>query len=600
MPKNFLVGVFRKIKIFAVRHKIISFLLVAAAVGGFWGYSTLQSAASVTRYVLSAAAKGTVVASVTGSGQVSVSNQIDIKPAKASGAITWLGVQAGDTVGSGHALMGIDSTDAKKAVTDAEQSLVTARLQLQKDSAQAPIDYEKAVNALASAKDDLANTYNTTFNTLSTAYLDMPPVMTGLQNLLFGTDLNPAGSQWNVDILSNLFSDNDAGNAKILAFAASVKSDYGTARAKYDDGVLKYRQTTRFSAAHDIETLLDQSVDTAIVAAQALQDELNLISSAYDAAQVYNRKLPAALATMQTNARNYLSTVNTDLSALLSQKKAIDTDKQTITSDEQSITLLQVGNSTHNDNPISLQIERNNLASQEANLAQLKIDLSNYTVVAPFAGVVAKVAVKVGDTVSSGTVVATLITTQKQATISLNEVDAAKIKVGQKATVTFDAVEGLGIAGEVAAVDAIGTVTQGVVTYGVTVTFDTQDERVKPGMSASVAIITDVRSDVLTVPNSAIKSRGASSYVELFDQNFPDQSNPAGVVSPIQPRQQTVQIGLSNDAFTEVTSGLTAGDMVVSRTVTASTKSTTSQAPSLLNAVGGRAVGGGGARTFGR
>ena len=99
-----------------------------------------------------------------------------------------------------------------------------------------------------------------------------------------------------------------------------------------------------------------------------------------------------------------------------------------------------------------------------------------------------------------------LITKQKIAEISLNEVDAAKVKVGQKVTLTFDAIDGLSITGEVSEIDALGTVSQGVVTYGVKIAFDTQDERVKSGMSVSAAIITDVKQNVLLVPNAAVKS----------------------------------------------------------------------------------------------
>ena len=94
-------------------------------------------------------------------------------------------------------------------------------------------------------------------------------------------------------------------------------------------------------------------------------------------------------------------------------------------------------------------------------------------------------------------------------------------------------------------IDTIGTVSQGVVTYNVKIGFDTQDERVKPGMSVSTDIITDVRQDVLMVPNSAIKS---SSYVEALANG--------------QPVREPVEIGLSNNTMTEIISGLNEGDKI--------------------------------------
>jgi HlyD family secretion protein len=107
---------------------------------------------------------------------------------------------------------------------------------------------------------------------------------------------------------------------------------------------------------------------------------------------------------------------------------------------------------------------------------------------------------KKGESISSGGTVATLITEQQVAEISLNEVDVAQVEVGQKVTLTYDAIEDLQISGSVAEVDLIGTTNQGVVSYTVTILFDTQDERIKPGMSVSATIITEIKQEVIVVP----------------------------------------------------------------------------------------------------
>ena len=122
----------------------------------------------------------------------------------------------------------------------------------------------------------------------------------------------------------------------------------------------------------------------------------------------------------------------------------------------------------------------------------------------------------------------------------------------------------LSISGEVAEIDTIGTVAQGVVSYIVKITFDTQDERVKPSMSVSAAIITDIKTNVLVVPNSAIKSQGGAQYVELKNgENSLER--------------QQVETGISNDEFTEIISGLKEGDSVVSGTISAQTSANQTQ-----------------------
>lgn len=215
--------------------------------------------------------------------------------------------------------------------------------------------------------------------------------------------------------------------------------------------------------------------------------------------------------------------------------------------------------------------------------------MADYFVRAPFAGTLAKVNIKKSDTVSAGTVVATLITKKQLAEISLNEVDVAKVKIGQKATLTFDAVAGLAISGIVADIDTIGTVSQGVVTYIVTISFDTQDERIKPGMSVSGVIITETKQDVLIVPNSAVKSLPANSGAGQASQSYIEMLQTL--------KNKTVRIkvqtGLSNDTQTEIISGIKEGDEIITRTILPTTTAS-STAPSIFGspATGNRGAGG--------
>lgn len=576
-------------------HKVISSLvLIVVLYVGYRVYQSYTSTTGETRYVLGAVTRETVVSSITGSGQVSTSVQIILKP-KASGDITWVGVRAGDVVHAGQAIAQIDSTTAKQAIADAETSLAQARLQSQKDTAQAPIDYQKLLESLANAKTDLSTTYNDTYNTLSTLYLDLPSAVTGMQNTLYGFDLSSSKNQWNIDVLRNLFSTPDAAGV----FADVAARDYTTARAKYDVAIVDYKNLTRYSSTADLEKQLASSIDTTTAIAQALQSELNLLDAVVQDATTFNRQVNPVINSMRNNTRNYLATANTNLSALLAQQKSLNTTKQAIIDDQHSIDIFTIGN-TSGSNPISLQSSQYSIADQERKLQQMKDDLSNYTITAPFPGTIAIFSINRFDSVSSGTSVATLITQQKIAEVSLNEVDAAKVKVGQKATLTFDAVDGLSIAGDVAEIDTVGTVSQGVVTYMVKIAFGTQDDRVKSGMSVSAAIVTDVKQDVLTVPNSAIKSQGGASYVDIFNPPLiPVDGGAAstGVPSTITPQQQVVEVGLSNDTATEIVSGLTEGEQVVVRTITGTSAAAATQAPSIFNAAGVRTPSAGGVRT---
>ena len=230
--------------------------------------------------------------------------------------------------------------------------------------------------------------------------------------------------------------------------------------------------------------------------------------------------------------------------------------------------------------------------TQKENILQdAKDNLSNYYVYAPFGGILSNVAVKKTDSVSSGTTIATLITNKQVAELSLNEVDIAKISIGHKSTLTFDAIPDLTITGKVVEINSIGTVSSGVVNYTVKISFDTSDARVKPGMSVNATIVTNVKQNILTVANSAVKTlpaQNGTSYVETFDAELPTETaGVQGSVSIIPPTKKNIEIGIANDTNTEIISGLKEGDIVVTKTITGTTTTKTTSTKSILSGMGG-------------
>jgi HlyD family secretion protein len=581
-------------------HKVMSAIALLAIIGGGWfAYHALVPKSSAMLYTLGTVSTGTIVSSVSESGQISTTNTIDIKP-QVSGTITWVGVKAGDTVRAGQALMSIDSLSARQSISDAEKSLAAAQLQYQKDSAQAPISYQNDVNSLAAAKQSLQDDYNTAYNDISNTYLDLPSVVVGLQDTLFGYDFDAKKSLWNMDYLTNLFIA-VANTGNLLPFRDQSKSAYASANGEYTTALTQYQHLTRTSSTDAVDAMLTATIALMTDVAQGLQDELNFLGVASDLAQTYTITLPSSFTTVQNNTRTYLATTNSDLSTLLAEKKTLDAAKQAIVTAGQNITLDQVGNST-GESPISLQISKNSLDKQAADIASQKADLAKYTVVAPFSGTLAAVNLNVGDS-ASGSSAATIISKSQVAQLSLNEVDVAKIALGDKATLTFDAIPDLTLTGKVIQVDSIGTVSQGVVSYTVKIGLDSQDARVKPGMTVNAAIQTGTAQNVLIIPSAAVKTSNGTSYVLLFDPAIDTSvTGTVNVASPVAPSQVTVTTGLSDDTNVEIRSGLTDGEQVVTRATTAAAASKTTASASAGGATRGAAAGGfsgGNARAIG-
>jgi RND family efflux transporter MFP subunit len=221
--------------------------------------------------------------------------------------------------------------------------------------------------------------------------------------------------------------------------------------------------------------------------------------------------------------------------------------------------------------------------------------LENYIVRAPFAGTIASVGVQTYDQASSGTSVATLVTNEETASITVNEVDASKLKVGQKATLTFDALPGVSIAGTVSVINTIGTVSQGVVSYGAIVTFDTQNASVLPGMSATANIVIGIETGLL-VPSSAVKVSNGQSYVQVFSPTLAGSNSSTGATSPVAPTRTNVTTGLTDNSNVIVQTGISAGAQVVTKTITGTSATTASSATQSTSIFG---IGGGGIRTGG-
>ncbi|MBI3632363.1 MAG: efflux RND transporter periplasmic adaptor subunit [Candidatus Vogelbacteria bacterium] len=587
----------KNIKNYFIAHKIICSIVVLTIVySTYWTYGRLTSTNGETLYTTTTVDRQTIVASVTGSGQVSTLNQYDIK-SKVSGDVTYVGVTNGQNVYQGQLIVRLDSTDAEKSVRDSKAGLDGANLSLQKIKEPADtLSILQAENAITSAKqtqsqflNDAAKTYDDAFTAVSNAFLDLPTTVTGLQDILYSNTNNPG--QDNISFYNDLVKNYDA---NVSIYRDNAASAYARARQLYDQSFLDYKATSRYSDATTTRNLLSETTVTNKATTDAVKTVNDFLSFVKDRLSEHKSAMPLQLATHQASLATYTDKSNTDLANLTNEVNAITNNENSLASANlnieekmQSLIKLQSGS-----DPLDIQSSQLAVQQKENVLQDAKNNLSYYTIYAPYDGILSKVNVKKTDQVGGGTIVASLVTKQQVAIISLNEVDAAKIKIGEKATLTFDAIDGLTIAGSVTAIDTVGTVSQGVVTYNVQINFATQDGRVKPGMSVSAAIVTDVKTDVLAVPNGAVKSQGNSQYVDIFNQAMARGTDGQGTPSAILPKQQTVSIGLANDTLTEITSGLSGGENVVTRTVRVSTTQTTT--PSLLNSVAGNRGGGGG------
>jgi len=283
----------------------------------------------------------------------------------------------------------------------------------------------------------------------------------------------------------------------------------------------------------------------------------------------------------QNNLNNLNATVAAD-----QQPTATPTQQQSLGTTEQQQTVAQQQLST-----AQLAIsaaQANEYADWEAYTNQLAI-IAESNVTAPISGMVASINVSPGQYVSgsAGSAAATnnpemLIVNPSSlvATITLNEVDAAKVQQGQDVQLTFNAINGLSLTGTVTSINPIGTISQGVVTYSIVVTPSLSNSQLKSGMSVTADITTEIKNNVISVPSSAIKTNSSGEYVQILRNN--------------QPVNITVQTGIVTNNGTEITNGLQVGEKVITQIISNQLPKSlnNSQAGGLLKLNGGGGKGG--------
>jgi macrolide-specific efflux system membrane fusion protein len=207
-----------------------------------------------------------------------------------------------------------------------------------------------------------------------------------------------------------------------------------------------------------------------------------------------------------------------------------------------------------------------------ADLDALKALRSTATIAAPADGIVTAVAIKQGDAAPAGAAI-TMISSALRASTSVVESDVAAIKLGQKATVTISALDAT-LQGDVASIDPVASTggSNGVVTFAVKIALTAPPAGLRPGMTADVTVVAASAANVLAIPSRALSGEAGRYTVRVVAAD--------GSVST-----RSIEVGLVTSSLTEVRSGLSAGDLVVTGT---------SSSQNAANTVGGGAFPGGG------
>lgn len=217
--------------------------------------------------------------------------------------------------------------------------------------------------------------------------------------------------------------------------------------------------------------------------------------------------------------------------------------------------------------PTELALDEAKVKTAQTNLEQAKENLAGATLTAPIDGRVIYLAASAGTIVDTSKFITIADVTHPTINVSVDETDMDKMKVGNTATVTFDALDGQTFTGKVVQANPqLTTSGQYSVQKGLIQLDDNTVKTVSQlplGLSATVTISGGKAENVLLVPATAVKSQSNGTYTVT-------------VVSGGQKKQTTVTIGLENGDYAEITSGLKEGEVVSTGVVSSSSSSSSS------------------------
>ncbi len=191
----------------------------------------------------------------------------------------------------------------------------------------------------------------------------------------------------------------------------------------------------------------------------------------------------------------------------------------------------------------------------EANLESARIQLGYTRILAPISGVVASVSTQVGEAVAASFAAPTFLTIidldRLEVWAYVDETDIGRVEIGQRVRFSVDTYVDTEFTGVVSAIRPQAEIQDAVVNYITVVRIDGgHGKTLRPEMTTTTNIMLDGRTDVVAIPNNAVRQDGGGTFAYVRSESG-------------QPVRQPLTLGFRGRDYTEVVNGLEAGDVVV-------------------------------------
>ncbi len=499
----------------SILTKFIILGLVIAAVAFFFIRRAKQRTA--VEYQSDTAAVRDLSTTNSYTGTIEAVDSQSVMSAVSGVKVTEVLVKEGDTVQEGDVIARLDTSNIDEQISEKEATMNASANSNALNIQSAQAKYNNLKQNLDDGLDQ------STQNALAQIDSAMQNLVSAQQS--YNDEVNLNNAQLSQNILSAIQQMDTAYN--------NVQSAALRTQQSVDSKSHAQKQASDAGKSYDSFSD-DQQIESNELSEEQARDNYEQAKTSYEQAKINEEnRLTELYDAVITAQNNYLN--------------AIDSYNATVRSTQQTLEEYQRG---------IKQAE----ASADSTTSQLQLDnlkdsLSDYVITAPMSGTVTSLNIKVGDitAVSSTSTLATITSYDKmKVALSVSEYDVSNLSKGDKVTVTVDAVN-KDFEGTVSSVSAVGTSNNGIAYFSVEVQF-TPDSSVMVGMTADVKqTISEAKSVVTVLSDAVATGSDGSSYVLV--KGTDEKGKDAYV-------QQAVTLGSSDGTYTEIKSGLNAGDTV--------------------------------------
>lgn len=482
-------------KLLAMKEWIVTHKLLTAAlliIAGFVGVQVFGSNGSdVPTYTVS---KDTLsVDGITVSGKVTAREEVDLG-FETSGRIAVVAAKEGERVAQGAVIARLDASDiaADLQAAQADVAAEVAKLNELRET-------EGGLSKSETAREDVVQAMRIAYTKADDAVYNSVDQ--------FYTDLDTAYPE-----IIFIFDDN------------ALRQELNTTRRTIEKTFEEWR-----------------ALDATLTATSYTSEDLSRVKTYLASVRTFIERVAIAVNRFEPNDTYSQSAVDKFRSDIAQARTNLNTAQSELLASEEGL----------RGTTSQIPFQEARVASMRAAVKSLEARLAKSAIVAPFSGVVTVQDAKVGMIASANTPVMSLISDSEfQVEAFVPEIYTSNLVLGARSSIALDAYnDDTTFQAYLAYIDPAATERDGVATYKVKLAFDTNDERIKSGMTASVTIETDSPTDTVKVPALGITERDGMYYVKVKNGDAVEL--------------RKVTIGQRTDDVVEVTSGLIVGEVIV-------------------------------------